>query len=189
MRKIILTMQMSLDGVVSDVDRWMDMCDDIVQDSFALYDSLDMVIFGGRTYPSMAEYWQNAEAASESALERDFAAKLNRIEKIVVSRSPVEPVWRNSRPLLDANRTSFVEEVGKLRAGGEGGITVESGVGLWRLFLEHGLYDELWVIVHPVVAIEGDKLFDDNAAKRQKLRLIESKVYSNGAVGMLYGKL
>lgn len=51
MRKVILTMQASLDGVVSDVEQWMTLSDEIIPDSLEYYNTLDAIITGGNTYP------------------------------------------------------------------------------------------------------------------------------------------
>ncbi|CAG7654608.1 hypothetical protein ACFQI7_22580 [Paenibacillus allorhizosphaerae] len=79
MGNIVLYMQMSLDGVVSDLERWMQISDHILEDALAYYDTLDTVVVGGNSYLSMAEYWHHAEKSSESALERAFAKKINEI--------------------------------------------------------------------------------------------------------------
>lgn len=53
MRKIILTMQISLDGIVSDVDQWMMLSDEIIGDSLDYYHTLDAIVIGGNTYPEV----------------------------------------------------------------------------------------------------------------------------------------
>lgn len=187
MRNIILSMQISLDGVVSDVERWMTLGDDVVEDSLAFYDTLDAIVVGGNTYPSLATYWQQAETASASALERRFAAKINAIEKIVLSRSDVDLVWKNSRQLPAHDRASLVREVEALRNENGGNISVESGVGVWRLFIQNDLFDELWMWVHPVIVGQGEKRFADTGDKTT-MQLSDSKVYEDGVVGLHYQK-
>src|SRR6476661_316291 len=99
MGRIILNFQISLDGVISDPDKWAKIDDVLLQNSIERYDKLDAVIFGSNTYPSMAEYWQKAEKSSDSPRERELAAKLNGKKKYVLSRSDVAIVWRNSELL------------------------------------------------------------------------------------------
>lgn len=60
MRKVILYMQISLDGVVSNPEQWMTLSDDIISDAIDYYKSLDTVVFGSNTYPFMADYWPAA---------------------------------------------------------------------------------------------------------------------------------
>jgi dihydrofolate reductase len=188
MRKIILTMQISLDGIVSDVDQWMTLNDEIIEDSLEYYDTLDAIVIGGNSYPSLAEYWQNAEKSSDSALERRFAKRINEIEKLVLSRSKVDLVWRNSRQLPIKDNESLAREIKTLKNDNGRNISVESGMGVWQAFIQNDLFDELWMWVHPVVVAEGEKLFAA-AEKKFSLRLINSKVYENGVVGLYYQKI
>jgi dihydrofolate reductase len=88
-RKIILYMQITLDGIVSNVDQWMTFSDEILEDALEYYNTLDTIVVGSNTYASMTDYWQNAEMSSNSALERSFAKRINEINKIVISRSKI----------------------------------------------------------------------------------------------------
>jgi dihydrofolate reductase len=188
MGKIILYMQISLDGVVSDVGKWMAMSDEILEDSLAYYDSLDAMVVGGNSYSSLAEYWQNAEKASGSSLEREFARKINAIKKIVVSRSKIDLVWSNSQQLAVKESESLVREMENLKRSSQKDISVESGVRAWQLFLENSLFDELMLFVNPVVVGQGKRLFSD-AGPKVTLRLIGSKVFQNGVVALHYQKI
>jgi len=73
----------------------------------------------------------------------------------------------------------------RLKASTDGHISVESGVGTWRLFIETSLYDELWLLIHPVVAGQGDRLFDVRPGQIA-MQLDNCKVYENGVVGLCY---
>lgn len=178
---------MSLDNVVSDVEQWMTLSDEIIEDSLEYYDTLDAIIIGGSTYRSLAEYWQEAEKSSDSAIERRFAKKINEIEKIVVSRSEVDLVWKNTRQLSIQDDESIVYEVEKLKNGSGKNISVESGAGTWQLFIQKDLFDEIWMFVHPVVVGKGEQLFEDVQSKIS-LKLDNSKKYKNGVIGLYYQK-
>ena len=187
MGKIILNFQISLDGVISDPDKWAKIDDVLLQSSIERYDKLDAVIFGSNTYPSMAEYWQNAEKSSENALERELAQKLNDKKKYVLSRSDVEIVWRNSELLKIDGIESLAQKLKKLKDENENDITVESGLKLWQIFIQNSLFDVISWHVHPVVAGIGEKLFDSDEAK-MKLRLGETKIFENGIARLNYHK-
>jgi dihydrofolate reductase len=187
MRKMILTMQASLDGIVSDVDQWMTLNDEILEDSLEYYDMLDAMIIGGKTYPGLAAYWLEAEKSSDSALERRFARKINEIEKIVVSRSDVDLIWKNSRQLPIQNDDSIVHEVERLKKRSGKNISVESGLGAWQLFIQKDLFDEIWIFVHPVVVGKGQQLFEEVQSKIS-LKLERCKKYENGVIGLYYQK-
>lgn len=187
MGKIILNFQMSLDGVVSDPDRWAKIDDFLLRSSVERYDELDAVIFGGDTYRGMAEYWEKAEKSSENALERELAEKLNDKKKYVVSRSDVEIVWRNSELLKIDDIESLAEKLEKLKSENEKDITVESGLKLWQIFIQNSLFDVICCQIHPVIAGEGEKLFDDDFGK-MPLKLGKTKTFDNGIVQLNYSK-
>lgn len=187
MGKIILNFQISLDGVVSDPDKWAKIDDILLQDSVERYEHLDAVIFGSKTYPGMAEYWENAEKTSENALERELAGKLNEKKKYVVSRSNVEIVWRNSELLKFDGIESLAEKLEKLKSEYGKDITVESGLKLWQTFVQNSLFDVICCQIHPVMAGNGEKLFDDDF-KKMPLQLGKTKIFDNGIVQMNYSK-
>lgn len=141
MSKIILNFQISLDGVISDPDKWAKIDDILLQNSVERYDELDAVIFGGDTYQGMAEYWENAEKSSENPLERELAKKLNDKKKYVISRSDVEIVWRNSELLKIDGIESLAQKLDKLKSENQKDITVESGLRLWQIFIQNSLFD------------------------------------------------
>ena len=53
MGKVVLYMQMSLDGVVGDVDQWATISDEIMNQSTKRYDEIAISIYGGNTYPTL----------------------------------------------------------------------------------------------------------------------------------------
>jgi dihydrofolate reductase len=69
-----------------------------------------------------------------------------------------------------------------------GTISVESGVNTWHRLIRHRRFDRLWVLVHPVIACEGDRLFA-RTRQQQPLKLADSKTYRNGVVGLHYQKI
>ncbi|MFB5675976.1 dihydrofolate reductase family protein [Paenibacillus terreus] len=186
MGEIIITMQMSLDGVVSQEDRWMLLSDEILEDYLKYYKTVDALVVGGNTYEGLAQYWPNAESSSDSPIERAVAKSLNDHRKFVFTRSENDLTWRNSEPVTVTDDDSFVREMEKLK-NKFGKISVESGVKTWQRCIQHRLFDELWVLVHPVIAAEGDKLFA-LANAQQPLKLVKSKTYQNGVLGLHYQK-
>ncbi|MEO9363681.1 MAG: dihydrofolate reductase family protein [Nitrososphaera sp.] len=185
MGKIILHMNASLDGVVSDIEKWAAISDEMLADSLAFYNTPVTILVGSKSYPGLAEYWQTAETASKSAAERAFAKRINEIEKIVISRSKVNLVWNNSRQLVIQDG-GFVREIENLRKS-EGDISVEAGMKTWQLFLQNSLFDEILLFVQPIIAGHGTRLFADAGAKTA-MRLISTKAYENGVVKLHYQK-
>ncbi|MEK5166659.1 dihydrofolate reductase family protein [Paenibacillus sp. FSL R5-0527] len=185
MGKIILTMQLSLDSVVSDEHLWMMLSEEILEDYLDYYNTVDTIMVGKNSYASLAEYWQQAENSSND-LERAIARRMNEIPKVVISHSEVDLVWRNSEQILVTDEETLARELEALK-NRVNQISVESGAKTWQTFIQNELYDELWLLVHPVIASQGDKLFA-LADKQQSLRLIDNKTYQNGVIGLHYQK-
>lgn len=186
MGKIILTMQMSLDGVVSNEAEWMTFSDEMLEDYRHYYDTVDAIVVGRHTYASMAEYWQQAEERSDSALERAVAERINVIPKFVISRAAMELSWRNSRQIPAEDQESLTRELTRLK-NESGTISVESGVRTWQRMIQQDLFDELWLFVHPVIASQGDRLFA-LAGQRLPLTMVGNKTYRNGVIALTYRK-
>ena len=83
------------------------------------------------------------------------------MRKVVASRQPLEFTWRNSE-LVDGD---LVEAVTALKAdAGIKGILIPGSISVVQQLLAAGLVDELRLLVHPVAARKGRKLFDDGDA-------------------------
>ncbi|WP_295122880.1 dihydrofolate reductase family protein [uncultured Chitinophaga sp.] len=186
MGKINLTWQASLDGVVTDLEKWMNMPDEIVADSLAYYDGLDAIIIGGNTYAGLAEYWQHAETSSPSELERRFAKKINDMKKYVISSEPKELVWRNSEQILFEDEHALRSKMEQLKRQFPNDISVESGLGSWQKFITQNQYDRIHICVHPVIAGSGKKVFE--GVMPETLEVISTKEYPNGVISTWYEK-
>jgi dihydrofolate reductase len=188
MRKIFLHFAMTLDGRVSNVEQWVSFTDEAMKDTSAYHDTVDAIIFGKNNYAPLAEYWQNAETSSTSAAERAFAKKVNDMHKLVLSHGEVELVWKNSQLLRVKDSAAFKQAIARLKNMSGKNITVDSGEGTWRSFLENDLWDGIDMLVHPLVIGNGKPLFGSIPIKAP-LRLVESKTYDNGVVNLRYERI
>src|SRR5215211_1717537 len=188
MRKIFLHFAMTDDGMVSNVEQWVSFTDEAMRDTSAYHHTVDAIIFGNNNYAPLAEYWQNAETSSDSAAERAFAKKVNDMHKLVLSHGEVELVWKNSELLRVKDSAAFKQAIARLKNMLGKNITVDSGEGIWRSFLENDLWDGIDMLVHPLVIGNGKPLFDSMPVK-VPLRLVESKTYDNGVVNLRYERL
>lgn len=185
MSTISMGVQMTLDGVISGEEEWMMFSEDIFKDYLEYYNSVDLMIFGANTYAALADHWQNAEN-SKNDLERALAKRINEVSKVVLSTNEIGLKWRNSSQLLVKDTDSFLHGIEKLKKDAHK-IAVEGGVTTWQRFVEHDLYDELWLLVHPVIVSKGEKLFD-HAKGQAGMNLSRSRKYDNGVVGLWYQK-
>ena len=158
MAKLISTLFIAADGVAEiDPDWHFPYFDDNMGRAVAEdYDTCDVLLIGRETYDSFAGAWPDREAAGGE--DASFARHLGDIRKVVVSRQPREFSWRNSE-LINGD---LVEAVAALKADpGTTGILLPGSISVVQQLLAAGLVDELRLLVHPVAARKGRKLFDD----------------------------
>ncbi|MEK0097765.1 dihydrofolate reductase family protein [Streptomyces sp. A475] len=187
MGKIVISENVSLDGVVQDPTGdegfrrggWFDrMADrDRVEWTKVEFDealATQALLLGRRTYEWFAARWPSRTGA--------WAERLNALPKYVVSSTLVDPEWNNST-VLDGE---VVAAVSKLKQELDGDIVVYASRRLVRTLLEHGLADELRLIVHPVVLGAGERLFGETGPELS-LRLVDTRAVGDGLAALTYG--
>lgn len=146
-----------------------------------LLDETGIELFGRVAYQMMESYWPHAHedpAASKSVL--DFADKFNSIPKIVFSGTLEKAEWNNTTLI----KSNALEHVARLKET-DGKNLYVGGIKLAGTFMGHGLIDEYWLVVHPVVVGKGRRLFE-NVNEKLTLKLVESRVFKSGAVALRY---
>ncbi|NES27110.1 dihydrofolate reductase [Micromonospora terminaliae] len=158
MAKVISTLFISADGVAEIDPDWHfpyfdeNMGRAVTED----YDTADVLLIGRVTYDSFAGAWPDREAAGGD--DAPFAKQLGDTRKVVVSRQPLEFSWRNSERI----EGDLIEAVAALKAdAGSKGILIPGSISVVQQLLAAGLVDELRLLVHPVAARKGRRLFDD----------------------------
>lgn len=181
MGKLILSINMSLDGF-ADHTIFASTADDELHDFYSgLLDITDTVLFGRATYQLMEGYWPRAHDnphATKSTL--DFADKYNAIPKIVFSRTLQKAEWNNTR----LSTTNMVDEVTNLRQRPGRYISL-SGINVSQQFMRLGLIDEYWLVVHPIIAGKGKRLFD-GLNEKIVLKLVDTQVFKSGVAVLHY---
>jgi dihydrofolate reductase len=182
MARIISTLFISADGVVEIDPDWHFMYYDenmgraVNED----YETADVLLIGRETYDSFAGAWPDREAGGGE--DAPFAKQLGDVRKIVVSRQPLEFTWRNSE-LIDG---PLPEAAAALKAdAGIKGILVPGSISVVRQLLAVGLVDELRLLVHPVAARKGRKLFDDGD-RRYHLKTVATETFPTGVIRVIY---
>jgi dihydrofolate reductase len=182
--RIVVTEFVSLDGVMEDpggaedyrhggwtfeIDRGPE------GNKFKLDEALDAeaLLLGRVTYEGFAAAWPSREG--------DFADKFNTMPKYVVSSTLEKPEWSNSTVL----KGELADEVEKLRQKHDGDVVVHGSARLAQALLEHGLVDELRLMVFPVVLGSGKRLFGDTTEKK-RLRLTSSQTVGDGVAILVY---
>jgi dihydrofolate reductase len=182
MAKLISTLFISADGVAEiDPDWHFPYFDENMGRAVSEdYATSDVLLIGRETYDSFAGAWPDREAAGEA--DAPLAKQLGDMRKVVVSRQPLEFTWRNSE-LVDGD---LAAAVAALKADPEvKGVLIPGSISVVQQLLAAGLVDELRLLVHPVAARKGRKLFDDGDAPYH-LAVAATEAYPTGVIRVIY---
>ena len=194
MRKIILSMQMTLDGFSTGPNDEMDylppftnemMWKDLHQEMWKNLEASDTFILGRRTYQIWEKYWP-AAASNPQSTENDkrFSKFADETQKIVISNTLYRVEWKNTLLIKD----NIAEEIQKLKLQPGKNFIVAGGATVAQTFASLGLIDEYLVVVHPVILGKGKLLLKDIKV-RQNLKLIGTRTFNSGAVELMYSKI
>jgi dihydrofolate reductase len=186
MGKIVVTTNVSLDGVVQDPDG---------QEGFKHGGWFGQ--FGGKDLEGWARV-ETDEALQSVALllgrksdewfatrwldrTGEWADRLNALPKHVVSSTLKEPKWSNSTLL----KGDVVKEVSKLKEDIDGDILIYASYQLVHTLIEHGLVDEFRLVIFPVVLGVGERLFGETT-DTTPLRLVRTQTIGEGLPLLTY---
>lgn len=178
MRKVIAAINTTLDGICDHTAGIPD--DELHQHYTDLLTNADTILYGRITYQLM-EYWRTLlENPSDEKSMNDFAVAIDRIPKIVFSRTLNNVDW-NSAKLASQGLKDEILEL-KQQPGED--ILVGSRSLIIQL-MKLNLIDEYQLCIHPVIAGGGSPLFGD-INDRTVFKLRTSKVFSSGAIALYY---
>ncbi len=183
MRPIIFAINVTADGCC---DHTKQVADDETHEYFAeLLRSVDLLVFGRKTYELMVPFWPDvAKSQSMAPASNEFARVFDSLDKIVVSRS-LESVEDKKTRIV---RSNLRDEMLKLKKEPGKGVLL-GGVDLPSQLIELGLVDQFRFIVGPIIAGEGRRLFEGvRLAERLKLKLVETREFKSGCVAHHYLK-
>jgi dihydrofolate reductase len=182
MAKLISTLFISADGVAEIDPAWHfpyfdeNMGRAVGED----YAAANVLLLGRVTYDSFAGAWPDRETAGEA--DAEMAKDLGDLRKVVVSRQPLSFTWRNSEQLAGG----LVESVAALKAEpGVRGILIPGSISVVQQLLAAGLLDELRLLIHPVAARRGRRLFDEGDTPYH-FTVVSSEVFPTGVIRVLY---
>lgn len=138
----------------------------------------DTLLFGRVTYQGMASYWPTAVAKRDDPI---IAGRMNRLPKIVFSKTLEKAEWNNSRLVKE----NVVEEVLKLKQQPGKDIAIFGSSELAVTLAEQGLIDEYRIIVNPVFLGHGTPLLK-GIRNKIDLKLLKTKTFESGNVLLYY---
>jgi dihydrofolate reductase len=111
----------------------------------------------------------------------EWADRLNGLSKYVVSSTVAEPKWGNSTVVGGDVLTA----VSTLKREVDGDIVVYASGRLVHTLVEHDLVDELRLTVYPVVLGAGLRIFGETS-QRKPMRLVETRTVGDGLAYLVY---
>lgn len=178
MRKVVVSTNVALDGVMEAPDRWFFQfwSDELSKSAHEELLGSDALLLGRATYEEFAEFWPTATN------EPGIADRMNGLPKYVASTTLEEPLaWSNSTLI----KNNVAEGVAKLKQKPGGDILLLASAELVQALMGHDLVDEYRLRVAPVVAGGGKRLFADGG-KTKTMRLVETRTFGSGVVGLTY---
>ena len=186
MGKIVVTTNISLDGVTQDPTG---------EEGFRLGGWFNQ--FGGKDLEKWAKIETEESLGAEALLlgrksdewfatrwlgrTGEWADRLNSLPKYVVSSTLNEPKWSNATVL----NGDVVKEVSKVKQEINGEILVYASYQLVHTLIEHDLVDEFRLVVFPVVLGAGNRLFGESSDKKA-LRLVRTETIGEGLAFVTY---
>ena len=175
MRTLIVTENVTLDGVMSDPDLSFQ-SDDLIATNKANMAAADALLLGRKTYQEFAGFWPY-----QTDDPTGVAEYINQVAKYVVSSTLDKADWHNTMIL----RGNLVEEITALkRQNGKDIVVTGSGELVWTLLREN-LVDEYRLFITPTVRGHGKRLFPDGI-NAQQLQLLETRAFDSGVVLIRY---
>jgi len=169
MKKIILSMMVSVDGFIETGNRdiswhnWSPEMDDYMS---IFFKRVDTIILGRVAYELMASYWPSSAAEAENPL---IAHKMNKLNKLVLSTTLQNTTWRNTSIERELNHqllAQIKEQPGK-------DIVIFGGAKVAQAFINMDAIDEYQLIINPVILGQGLPLFSNHNQQFRKLELIK----------------
>ncbi len=141
----------------------------------------DVILYGRITYQLM-EFWRDLLVnPSEEKSMNDFAAAIDKIPKIVFSRTIKNVIWESAT----IAKRDLKEEVLELRQQSGKEIFVGSRSLIIQL-LNLNLIDEFQLCIYPVVAGSGLLPLFENINERIVFKLAKTKTFKSGALILYY---
>jgi dihydrofolate reductase len=171
MRKVILGLAVSLDGLIEGPKGEYDWC--FTDQDYGLgefFKRIDTVFIGRKSY----EMAQSMEGGT------DWMPKM----KEYVFSNTLTTVKEGAEVVSG----DIVSRVKQIKADKGKDIWLFGGASLTSALMQHHLVDELWLSIHPILLGQGKPLFTD-LRERIKLKLTESKAWDTGLVSVKYDVL
>ena len=179
MRKLFSFNMISLDGFFEGPDHdinWHSVDEEFNEFAVEQTSSLDMILFGRRTYQLMESYWPTNAAIAD---DPEIANLMNSLPKIVFSRTLQTADWNNTRLIND----NAADEIMKLKRQPGRDLAIFGSADLIASLMD--VIDEHRVMISPLLLRSGTPLFKETG-KPLKLKLASTRAFRNGNILLTY---
>jgi len=169
MRKLILGLAVSLDGLIEGPNGEYDWC--FTDQDYGMSDffkRIDALFIGRKSYEML------------QGMEESEMGWMPKVKEYVFSNTLKDV--KEGATLVSGDIISRAREI-KASEGKD--IWLYGGASLTAALMQQGLVDELWLSVHPIVLGSGKPLFS-GIEGRIPLQLTETKAYDTGLVSLKY---
>lgn len=187
-RKVTVNLYMTLDGYGefpkypgSDVvakepsEAWKEMWSN-------RYDSVDLVIFGRRSFEGHRNVHSEAARKPEDPWYMfDYSRWLDRVQKVCLSHTVKKTDWQNSRIMSG----DLKEIVARLRKEPGKDIILDGGPAIVHEFIQQGLVDDYRIAIWPVILGKGNHYWGP-MLNQQTLKLVDAKTLTHARLFLHY---
>lgn len=184
MRKLVAFNNTTLDGYFTDPNGDLSWAhtgtDDAEFNEFIANNAKggDTLVLGRITYELMASYWPTPLASQNDPV---VAEGMNKLRKIVFSRTMNEAAWSNTTLV----KGDLAAEIRKLKQGPGKHMTILGSGSIISQLAQTGLIDEYQLLVNPVVLGKGRTMFD-GIKEKLSLNLMSTRAFANAKVLLCY---
>ena len=128
------------------------------------------LLLGRKTFEIFESYWPG---------HAEYWPSVNEATKYVLSNTLEKSDWQNCVFIKS------VADIEKLKRSEGADLKIWGSSKLIQQLLQHGLVDEFWLNIHPIILGKGKKLFDDSAMPAA-FTLVESTTTPSGVIMVNY---
>ena len=183
MRKVILQMQMSVDGFVAGSNGELDWMNFNWDDTLSNYvleltNSVDTIVMGKNLAIGFIPYWKNVASNADDP-QYEFGKMMTDKPKVVFSKTLERSEWYNTTLAKD-----IVEEITKLKDQQGKDIIAYGGAQFVSGLIKHDLIDEYHLFVNAVIIGSGMAIFKE--VEKKKLKLVKATTSRDTGIVILH---
>lgn len=183
MRKIILSINTTLDGIVSDELSWMQPDTHQSWESlFAMLDHVDLLLLGGGMWLDYRNFWD--KVLQEPGFNEDeikYAQYAHLTKHLIFSSTLCTSGWDHAAIVSG----DLKQELLQLKSATGGDIQIVGGGRFATSVINTGLVDEYRMMINPVILGSGQSLYS-NILSKHLLQCTQTEVMDNGVVVLTY---